>query len=140
MFFISFGCSYIDGPSSFRIAWGVQAVPATVLFCVLFFFPESPRWLASKDKWEEALNTLALLHGNGDKTDPVVVAEYEEVREVAMINAEAKNLSWFGLFSKDNNMWKRTMAGVFVRTYSRSMDFPTTPLTSSRMLAATPRW
>lgn len=122
MFFISFGCSYIDGPTSFRLAWGIQAIPAAILFPVLFFFPESPRWLASKDRWEEALETLAAIHGNGDKTNALVVAEYEEVRDVAMVNAEAKNLSWLGLFGKENNMWKRTMAGVFVRKFP--LHFP----------------
>jgi MFS family permease len=60
MFFISFGCSYIDGTASFRIPWGLQMLPAIFLFTMLLFLPESPRWLAKKDRWEEAKSVLAL--------------------------------------------------------------------------------
>jgi MFS family permease len=78
MYLISYGCSKVSGPASFRIAWGIQGIPAFVLWGALYLFPESPRWLASKDRWEECLNVLALLHGNGDTQHPVVQAEYLE--------------------------------------------------------------
>lgn len=78
MYLISYGCSRVPGPASFRIAWGIQAIPALVLWVALYFFPESPRWLAGKDRWEECLDVLALLHGGGDTQNPVVQAEYME--------------------------------------------------------------
>ena len=78
MYLISYGCSKINGPASFRIAWGVQAIPAAILWVALYFFPESPRWLAGKDRWEECLHVLALLHGKGDTDHPVVQAEFLE--------------------------------------------------------------
>ena len=79
MYLIAYGCAKgVSGPQAFRIAWGVEAVPAGVLFVALFFFPESPRWLASKERWEECLDTLALLHASGDRDNPVVQAEYLE--------------------------------------------------------------
>lgn len=78
MFLICYGCTFVDGPSAFRIAWGMQAIPGFIMFGSLFFFPESPRWLGTQERWEECLDTLALLHGNGDQNDPVVQAEYLE--------------------------------------------------------------
>lgn len=78
MYLICYGCSFVQGPSSFRIAWGIQGIPGLILFASLFFFPESPRWLGSKERWEECLDTLALLHASGDRSDPVVQAEYLE--------------------------------------------------------------
>ncbi|KAK4214358.1 hypothetical protein QBC37DRAFT_399723 [Rhypophila decipiens] len=65
-FFIQFGVAQVGGgpddpnqpTSAFRIPWGVQMVPAFVLLVGLFFFLYSPRWLASKDRWDEALNLL----------------------------------------------------------------------------------
>jgi len=79
MYLISYGCAVrVSGPASFRIAWGVQGIPGLVLFAAMFFFPESPRWLASKDRWEECLDTLAHLHAKGDRNSPVVTAELEE--------------------------------------------------------------
>lgn len=58
MFFIGFGCSYIDGPASFRTAWSMQFIPCLFLIIGLPFLPESPRWLAMKDRNEEAIEIL----------------------------------------------------------------------------------
>lgn len=106
MYLISYGCTKIEGPAAFRTAWGVQGIPAVVLIVALFFFPESPRWYASKDRWEEALDVLALLHGNGDTSNPLVQAEYEEVREAQALAAQGASMSWLGFFGPD--MWRRT--------------------------------
>jgi hypothetical protein len=43
MFYISYGCSYISGAAAFRVPWGLQMIPAIILFFGLFFLPESPR-------------------------------------------------------------------------------------------------
>ncbi|KAF2085157.1 sugar transporter [Saccharata proteae CBS 121410] len=117
MYLISYGCSKIEGPASFRTAWGIQMVPAAVLIVALLFFPESPRWLASKDRWEECLDTLALLHGRGDPQHPVVQAEYLEVKEAVRIASEADELSVLGLFGP--KMWRRTVAGTFVQLWQQ---------------------
>lgn len=117
MYLISYGCSVgVKGPSAFRIAWGLQGVPGFVLLGALFFFPESPRWLASKDRWEECLDTLAHLHANGDRESPVVLAELEEVKEAARIAAESKHVGVLGLFGP--KMWKRTLCGVSIQIWS----------------------
>lgn len=44
-YFIGFGCSYLEGPKSFRIPWGLQMLPAVILSSGMLLFPESPRWL-----------------------------------------------------------------------------------------------
>lgn len=43
MFYISYGCSYINGAAAFRVPWGLQMIPAIILFFALFLLPESPR-------------------------------------------------------------------------------------------------
>jgi hypothetical protein len=49
MYYISFGASYVGSdkdfgdPAAFRIPWGLQMIPAVLLFFGLFFLPESPR-------------------------------------------------------------------------------------------------
>jgi hypothetical protein len=119
MFFISYGCSFINSPSAFRLAWGLQAIPAAILFGALFFFPESPRWLASKDRWDETLEVLAQLHADGNVNDPTVRAEYEEVREAQAIAAQAAAVSWIGLFGPD--MWRRTTVGLFAQIWQQML-------------------
>ena len=118
MYLISYGCSVnIHSPAAFRVAWGVQAIPAMILFPVLFLFPESPRWLAQHDRWEEAHEILAHLHAKGDKSAPVVVAELEEVREAVRIAAESQQISYLGLFAP--GMWPRTLVGVSVQIWQQ---------------------
>lgn len=82
MYFIGFGCTFIPGPASFRTAWGIQFVPCVFLMIGLPFLPESPRWLAMKDRSEEAINVLANIQAGGNVNDPLVVAEWEEITEV----------------------------------------------------------
>lgn len=78
-FWIQYGCQYIESTAAFRIPWGIQAVPAIVLCCGMWWFPFSPRWLADQGRMEEAFQVLADIHGNGDRTHPRVVLEMEEI-------------------------------------------------------------
>lgn len=60
----------------------------------MFLFPKSPRWLASKDRWEEAIQVLAKLHGNGEVNHPKVLAEYKEIEEALMLEREQSTTSY----------------------------------------------
>lgn len=118
MYLIAYGCAVgVSGPAAFRICWGIQAVPGLILFIALFFFPESPRWLAAKERWEEALDVLALIHGKGDRNDPVVQVEFEEVQEAARIAHQSKDVSFLSLFGP--RIWKRTMCGMSVQMWQQ---------------------
>ncbi|KAL0943323.1 sugar transporter [Colletotrichum truncatum] len=118
MYLISYGCVVtIKDTSSFRIAWGVQGIPGLILGIALFFFPESPRWLGQKDRWEECHEVLAHLHAGGDRESPVVIAELEEVKEAARVAAESKHIGVLGLFGP--KIWKRTLAGCSVQVWQQ---------------------
>lgn len=118
MYLICYGCAQtVEGPAAFRIAWGVQGVPAIVLFLALFCFPESPRWLAANERWEECLSVLADLHGKGDRSHPVVLAEFEQVQEAQRIAAQAAGVGFLSLFGP--KIWKRTLAGTSVQAWQQ---------------------
>ena len=101
-YFIQYGASFVDGgvgnenqgTAAFRIPWGVQIIPAAILLGGMFFFPYSPRWLASKDRWEEAIKVLAHLHGKGDVNHPKVLAEYQEIEEALRFEREEARSDW----------------------------------------------
>jgi len=49
------------GATEWRWELGVTAIPAALFFLMLFGIPRSPRWLAKKDRIEEARTTLQLI-------------------------------------------------------------------------------
>ncbi|KAF2398451.1 high affinity glucose transporter [Trichodelitschia bisporula] len=124
-FYIQYGASNVDGgpkapnqgQSSFRIPWGIQMVPAFILFCGMFFLPKSPRWLAGKDRWEEALRVLANLHGKGDVNNPKVLAEYKEIQDA--INFERTQAASSFKALTEPRILKRVLLGMSIQMWSQ---------------------
>ncbi|OAA72233.1 Sugar/inositol transporter [Cordyceps fumosorosea ARSEF 2679] len=102
MYYISYGASFIKSNASFRLPWGIQMVPAILLLCAVPFLPRSPRWLASKERWEEASKTLALLRSDGDESDEAVISELEAIRSRIRLESMYGSSSWAQVFSGRN--------------------------------------
>src|SRR5690606_37196585 len=47
-----------DSMDAWRWMFGVEAVPAAIFFLLLFWIPESPRWLVKRRRHDEALKVL----------------------------------------------------------------------------------
>ncbi|KIW15728.1 hypothetical protein PV08_05778 [Exophiala spinifera] len=117
MFYISYGCSYIKGSAAFRVPWALQMIPAIVLGFALFLTPESPRWLARKDRWDEAHGVLALVHAKGNRDAPFVLKELQEIRDFVSFEAQNKDVSYLELIKP--NMIYRLHVGVFTQIWSQ---------------------
>ena len=117
MFFICYGCSFLNGSAAFRLPWGLQMIPAILLGLGLFFLPESPRWLAKKDRWEEAKDVLILVHGKGDPDSPWVARELNEIRDVVEFERANSDVTYLELVKP--NMINRTAIGVFTQIWSQ---------------------
>ena len=117
MFYISYGCSKINGTAAFRIPWGVQMIPAILLLIGMHFLPESPRWLARKDRWEDCHAVLTLVHGRGDPDSPFVVQEYQDIKAMCEFERRNADASFLELFKP--NMINRTHIGVFTQIWSQ---------------------
>ncbi|KAI1750315.1 general substrate transporter [Xylaria castorea] len=124
-YFVQYGAAQIGGgpndpnqpTAAFRIPWGVQIVPAVILFFGLFFFPYSPRWLASKDRWDEAIQVLALLHGGGDINHPKVLAEYQEIEDALRFEREEACSSFKALVQP--RIFRRVILGMSIQMWSQ---------------------
>lgn len=83
----------------------------------MFFLPKSPRWLASKDRWEEAIEVMAALHGGGDVNHPKVLAEYKEIEEALRFEREEAISSYRQLI--EPRMAKRVLLGMSIQMWSQ---------------------
>ena len=135
MYFVSYGASYIKSNASFRLPWGLQMIPAIILFCCLPSMPRSPRWLASQDRWEEAVSTLAILRSGGDVENAEVIAEMQEIRDRVQyvpsfltlllmckltrprLERQYKSTSWSELVSSRNIV--RVHVGIFAHLWAQ---------------------
>lgn len=102
MYYISYGTSFISSNASFRIPWGIQMLPAMILLSCAPLMPRSPRWLANKDRWEEAHASLAALRSGDDLQDPVVLHEMQLIRERVAEERKHGSASWAEVFSRRN--------------------------------------
>lgn len=124
-YFIQYGASFAGGGPNdpnqpelaFRLPWGIQMFPAVFLFVGLFFLPRSPRWLASKDMWDEAIQVLADLHASGDIDHPKVLAEYQEIEEALRFEREEATSSVRALAAP--RMLKRVLLGMSIQMWSQ---------------------
>lgn len=83
---------------AWRIPSAVQGIQPLIQFFFVWFLPESPRWLISKGRHEEARNILGYYHGNGDVNHPLVAYEYEEIVTALEIDRRVKeNTGWLDL-------------------------------------------
>ncbi|TFK27739.1 general substrate transporter [Coprinopsis marcescibilis] len=76
---------------AWRLPLYIQVVPAALNALFIFTCPESPRWLYSVGKSEQARAILAKLHSRtGDPNSPLVDLEMEEIEEKIQVDGVDK--------------------------------------------------
>lgn len=127
-YWITYGTRYMGGEWAWRLPFLLQMIPSTVLGLGILFLPFSPRWLASKGRDDEALQSLGKLR-QLPVTDQRVQQEWFDIRaEVAFhrqtsaikhpdlqskstVNAISLEIvSWTDCFRK--GCWRRTHIGM----------------------------
>jgi len=97
-----------------RISYGGN-IPIAVLMGLLFLcLPESPRWLATKDKKEQLSDALALLRFEDEVEAETaeLTAEVEEERHLG-------SASWVEIFSTANSMRYRVLLGCALQMFQQ---------------------
>lgn len=124
MYYISYGCSHIGeqtasgyNTTSWRLPWGLQIIPAAILFGMMILLPESPRWYARNDRWEDCHRVLTLVHGKGDPNHPFVQLELQDIKDMCEFERRNADVKYFDLFAP--RMIHRTVTALFMQIWSQ---------------------
>ncbi|KAL4955806.1 general substrate transporter [Aspergillus filifer] len=134
-YWTTYGTRYMEGEWAWRLPFLLQMVPGFILLAGVIMLPFSPRWLASKGRNDEALQSLSKLR-RLPTTDHRIQQELLdikiEVRFHQELNAEKhpklqgpgmkKSLQrelagWADCFRK--GCWRRTQVGVLVMFFQQ---------------------
>ncbi|KAK4945933.1 hypothetical protein LTR10_015026 [Elasticomyces elasticus] len=97
---LAFGTQHIPGTWSWRIPTLIQGIFSIIQLMFIWWIPESPRWMLSKDRNDEAMQMLAKYHADGDETDPTVMFEYAEMKETIRLEFQYQKSSSYLDFIK----------------------------------------
>ncbi|TIA27288.1 general substrate transporter, partial [Aureobasidium pullulans] len=101
---IPLGTLFLDNSWSWRIPCLLQGLFPAIQCLGLLIVPESPRWLISKGRDQEALDVLARYHAKGDKDDELVQYEFQEIcQAIEMEKQAAKSTGWSTFFATKGN-------------------------------------
>jgi MFS family permease len=104
---VGWGTSSINNDWSWRSITLIQAVPSLAQLIGIWWIPESPRWLMSKDRPEKALAVLAKYHGGGDVHNATVQFQYREIKETILHDRSSKKSSrYIDFLLTSGNRWR----------------------------------
>ncbi|KAL5386206.1 hypothetical protein DPSP01_004291 [Paraphaeosphaeria sporulosa] len=115
---VSFGTQHLNSDWAWRIPSLLQAGPSMLQIIFIFFIPESPRYLISKDKRDEAYQILVHYHAEGNSQSDFALAEMAQIESTIRLELQYSQSSWFDMISTPG-MRKRVLVGSFLGLFTQ---------------------
>jgi MFS family permease len=124
-YWLQFGTSKYPNPNSsfiWRFPIAFQIVPLIVLFCLVWFMPESPRWLVKAGREEEARFVLGRLRGNEGEDGEAAEAELQDIIAIRNLENETSNQQsylhmFFGIGSGKLHTGRRVQLVIWLQIF-----------------------
>ncbi|KAL2176941.1 general substrate transporter [Thermothelomyces heterothallicus CBS 202.75] len=109
----TYGTFQMESTWSWRLPSLLQLVPSFFQITFMYWCPESPRWLISKDRGDEAFAILQKYHGEGADGDEFVRLEYAQIQSAIALEKEAASSFVWADVVRDPPMRRRfTIAAI----------------------------
>ena len=109
----SYGALSFSNSWSWRLPVAIQMFWTVVQLPLIFICPESPRWLVTNGKEEQAKTVLATFHANGRVDDQLVSHELSNICASAELENQRRDVGWLALCTTAGNR-KRLMLSVAI--------------------------
>lgn len=105
---------------SWRLPCLLQALFSVLCLIILFFVPESPRWLVHRGRLDDALVSLASTHSDSNITDPFAIEQHRLIVDsIATERALGRQMTYGEIFRTPNSR-RRLLLVVSVAVLSMS--------------------
>ncbi|XPS95687.1 hypothetical protein M3J09_004972, partial [Ascochyta lentis] len=116
-YWLVFGLAYAENSSAaWRVPIAFQITFALPAIALLFFLPDSPRWLILTGREQEALNVLAALN-DADIDDFEIKDEFLQIKDAILIMAQGSTASMFS--NKERRGFHRVVLAYFVQVFQQ---------------------
>ena len=88
---------------SWRMPSVLQAACPIIQLVLVYFCPESPRWLIAHNKEDEAFEVLTKYHAGGDRNSELVKFEMAEIKAAIAKEQSGRKVSWLTWFQTKAN-------------------------------------
>ena len=106
--------TYFSYTGDWRAMLMVIAIPAVLLILCVLALPESPRWLASKGRYQDSADVLSTMHTNIE----IAKEELHDIKE----NLKVKQAGW-ELFKANKNVRRAVFLGVLLQFMQQLTGF-----------------
>ncbi|KAJ6544360.1 general substrate transporter [Mycena capillaripes] len=100
------GTQTMNSTWAWRLPLMLQIVPPIIVMASVWFLPESPRWLMSRGRTEEARQILIDYHSNDGQSNAVIELEMAEFQDQIEVKREDAFWDYRVLFRTRNRRWR----------------------------------